>query len=221
VSMLTCPAVHIPTRSLLRSSSTPEPSDPLHSVVTRCCYSPPLCRIFGQIARSLRRRLTKPARGVRLHSRTAVSRAASAGTRRGPPPPESNVGKPRTPVRTPDEGSGGPGEDGQPTGTTTTSAGSSRVRVEASPLRQTGRNGAPGVPTSGTPRPGAESSVSRSVRPTDSPSTANDPTAGSPTVTLLRLLLPLNAQVWKSSRAGGGSRPRERPAPRGPVQMPH
>ena len=33
--MLTCPAVHIPTRSLLRSSSTPEPSDPLHSVVTR------------------------------------------------------------------------------------------------------------------------------------------------------------------------------------------
>ncbi len=31
--MLTCPAVHIPTRSLLRSSSTPEPSDPLCSVV--------------------------------------------------------------------------------------------------------------------------------------------------------------------------------------------
>ena len=29
----------------------------------------------------------------------------------------------------------------------------------------------------------------------------NDPTAGSPTVTLLRLLLPLNAQVWESSRA--------------------
>lgn len=32
--MLICPAVHIPTRSLLRSSSTPEPSDPLCSVVT-------------------------------------------------------------------------------------------------------------------------------------------------------------------------------------------
>jgi hypothetical protein len=31
--MLICPAVHIPTRSLLRSSSTPEPSDPLCSVV--------------------------------------------------------------------------------------------------------------------------------------------------------------------------------------------
>lgn len=32
------------------------------------------------------------------------------------------------------------------------------------------------------------------------PEIANDPTAGSPTVTLLRLLLPLNAQVWESSR---------------------
>ena len=31
--MLICPAVHIPTRSLLRSSSTPEPSDPLYSIV--------------------------------------------------------------------------------------------------------------------------------------------------------------------------------------------
>ena len=30
--MLICPAVHIPTRSLLRSSSTPEPSDPLYSI---------------------------------------------------------------------------------------------------------------------------------------------------------------------------------------------
>ena len=29
----------------------------------------------------------------------------------------------------------------------------------------------------------------------------NDPSAGSPTETLLRLLLPLNAQVWESSRA--------------------
>ena len=33
VSMLICPAVHIPTRSLLRSSSTPEPSDPPYSIV--------------------------------------------------------------------------------------------------------------------------------------------------------------------------------------------
>ena len=31
----------------------------------------------------------------------------------------------------------------------------------------------------------------------------NDPSAGSPTETLLRLLLPLNAQVWESSRTHG------------------
>ena len=30
--------------------------------------------------------------------------------------------------------------------------------------------------------------------------TSNDPSAGSPTETLLRLLLPLNDQVWSSSR---------------------
>ena len=29
---------------------------------------------------------------------------------------------------------------------------------------------------------------------------SNDPSAGSPTETLLRLLLPLNDQVWKSFR---------------------
>ena len=34
--------------------------------------------------------------------------------------------------------------------------------------------------------------------PTRDKETDNDPSAGSPTETLLRLLLPLNAQVWKS-----------------------
>ena len=33
--------------------------------------------------------------------------------------------------------------------------------------------------------------------------TVNDPSAGSPTETLLRLLLPLNAQVWSTSRQQG------------------
>ena len=45
---------------------------------------------------------------------------------------------------------------------------------------------------------------------------ANDPTAGSPTVTLLRLLLPLNAQVWESSRTTQSARTNW-----GPVQIPH
>ena len=44
----------------------------------------------------------------------------------------------------------------------------------------------------------------------------NDPSAGSPTETLLRLLLPLNAQVWESSRAAW-----EIETFQGPVQIPH
>ena len=46
--------------------------------------------------------------------------------------------------------------------------------------------------------------------------TDNDPSAGSPTETLLRLLLPLNAQVWESSRAT-----LEVETSKGPVQIPH
>ena len=45
----------------------------------------------------------------------------------------------------------------------------------------------------------------------------NDPSAGSPTETLLRLLLPLDSQVRSSSRpAHGGPK-----APAGPIQGPH
>ena len=47
--------------------------------------------------------------------------------------------------------------------------------------------------------PGAPSS--REMKLTHPLAIANDPTAGSPTVTLLRFILPLNAQVWESSRA--------------------
>ena len=44
----------------------------------------------------------------------------------------------------------------------------------------------------------------------------NDPSAGSPTETLLRLLLPLNAQIWESFRATMKGKPSK-----GPVQIPH
>ena len=39
VSMIMCPAVHMATRSLLRSSSTHEPSDPLSRVKITLFYS--------------------------------------------------------------------------------------------------------------------------------------------------------------------------------------
>lgn len=45
----------------------------------------------------------------------------------------------------------------------------------------------------------------------------NDPSAGSPTETLLRLLLPLNDQVWSSFRYAGATR---EPL-RAPVRRPH
>jgi hypothetical protein len=39
VSMIMCPAVHMATRSLLRSSSTHEPSDPLSRVKITLFYT--------------------------------------------------------------------------------------------------------------------------------------------------------------------------------------
>ena len=129
----------------------------------------------------------------------------------------------------------GPGDIGRPAGTATTSVGGGGGPSPrgGSPLRQTGRSWrrsrpSPSCCQKGRRRPrnlgvsARRSSRFRRGYPAAGPQfPANDPTAGSPTVTLLRLLLPLNAQVWKSSRAGGGGRPRERPASRGPVQMPH
>ena len=44
----------------------------------------------------------------------------------------------------------------------------------------------------------------------ESPNIVNDPSAGSPTETLLRLLLPLNAQVWESFRTLWRREPPER-----------
>jgi hypothetical protein len=65
---------------------------------------------------------------------TALRRAGQTGPR----PRESKVAITRTPVRTPDEGPGGPGDCGRPPGTATSCArsGGGRVRAEA---RQSGR----------------------------------------------------------------------------------
>ena len=48
--------------------------------------------------------------------------------------------------------------------------------------------------------PGTRPVVVTSVSGIEARTTDNDPSAGSPTETLLRLLLPLNATVWSSSR---------------------
>ena len=51
--------------------------------------------------------------------------------------------------------------------------------------------------------PGTRPVVVTSVSDIEARTTDNDPSAGSPTETLLRLLLPLNATVWSSSRNPG------------------
>ena len=51
--------------------------------------------------------------------------------------------------------------------------------------------------------PGTRPVVVTSVSDIEARTTDNDPSAGSPTETLLRLLLPLNATVWSSSRYQG------------------
>ena len=51
--------------------------------------------------------------------------------------------------------------------------------------------------------PGTRPVVVTSVSDIEARTTDNDPSAGSPTETLLRLLLPLNATVWSSSRQPG------------------
>ena len=51
--------------------------------------------------------------------------------------------------------------------------------------------------------PGTRPVVVTSVSDIEARTTDNDPSAGSPTETLLRLLLPLNATVWSSSRQQG------------------
>ncbi len=57
--------------------------------------------------------------------------------------------------------------------------------------------------TNTTTNEGSNASTTNSKQPASSKfqnGTCNDPSAGSPTETLLRLLLPLNDQVWSSSR---------------------
>ena len=51
MSMIMCPAVHMATRSLLRSSSTHEPSDPLSRVKFKFFFSYFLSKIFHKSQR--------------------------------------------------------------------------------------------------------------------------------------------------------------------------
>ena len=86
------------------------------------------------------------------------------------------------------------GRQGQPTG-------ARRPRRDALPSTVRGRRAKDASRERSAPEPRRVSHSAGKGR-----AIANDPTAGSPTVTLLRLLLPLNAQVWESSRTTQSAR---------------
>ena len=165
--MLICPAVHIPTRSLLRSSSTPEPSDPPYSIVfnKRLTKTWPFSQKTVRVDSSSRGgdQQSEPGRGRRALSGLQPSSAKLTARRTQEP------GRRQSTVRRP-----------------------KRVRPRLRTRRSVaGRQASD--PRNEFPRVDlAEVKLQK---------TDNDPSAGSPTETLLRLLLPLNAQVWESFRA--------------------
>ena len=174
-----CPAIHINSRSWLRSSSTHEPSDPPPRVLIKVLKTPggrlPECHArHFEAKHATSGPTTRPggtgdgqAFGSKQSTGSALEGDVAGGTRR--PQTLATLG-----------GRAFPAGDGEAT-----------AREANPPGRRLQR-------------------TDRVLR------IGNDPSAGSPTETLLRLLLPLNAQVWESSRAT-----LENESSKGPVQIPH
>lgn len=214
-----CPAIHTKSRSWLRSSSTREPSDPLLRVVQFIFGSGflPLLCVRNLLGCALPRDLGGKARGCPFLRKTLA---------RSPPVPEAGL------LRAARESHREWRIDGA--GASSRRSSSSLARSEPHPLSPSRRGtGTPWLSFRQfeVPRPvwreGQDSiaaQTGRGVRVPDSQGVSrvretdgNDPSAGSPTETLLRLLLPLNDQVWSSFRHTGATR---RPL-RAPVRRPH
>ena len=169
-----CPAIHISSRSWLRSSSTHEPSDPPLRIVLFILYSvkkkkrsvnPPFS---FQPSPLFKRKNKKTRSGGERQDTPAIK---TEGPPRSPCSTEVSGRCQRvTPLRhaTPTEHAGGEASRAEPTGPD--------------------RSALP-VPTTTTGK-----RWWRGGRRHHN-ATVNDPSAGSPTETLLRLLLPLNDQV--------------------------
>ena len=162
-----CPAIHINSRSWLRSSSTHEPSDP-----------PP--RVLIKVSKTSRGRL-------RIVSRSSLRTDMRPGPTKGTGRPATRGGQ--------DCGSY------QPTGSA-----SRETRHEATTSPNETTQGGRAHPAGDR-----EATVREPGPPFRRSATyescvlhiGNDPSAGSPTETLLRLLLPLDDQVRSSSRHTG------------------
>lgn len=208
-----CPAIHTKSRSWLRSSSTREPSDPLLRVVffsfssggTRFLPNAPYFSIWfireplppesGRRVRGFFENVPDPFALSRA-KRDPEARIENVGILRrwrhsGRPPlfEPSTSPKREHPLR--------PVQGGEQT-----------PHRLPKIMRSNRSDGSPGEG-----RPGSWWFTS----PGGEDTTGNDPTTGSPTVTLLRLLLPLNDQVRSSFRHAAATR---RPL-RAPVRRPH
>ena len=217
------PAIHTLTRILLRSSSTHEPSDPplrvvilfqfvIHSTQWPRPVEPRATVFLGWEVGSVRL----------FHVRLTPWNVARTGI--------INYARPRT-GKLVDFGQGPPFPSGGPPAFR--QSGMVRLSVHSLPAPTGGELGLPPSPRGvwlGCPpfrgwhppfRMLAQQHVNRNEQPTlvpsFVPSFGNDPSAGSPTETLLRLLLPLNDQVWTSFRQPGATRE----PPGAPVRRPH
>lgn len=205
MSMFMCPAVHMSTRNLLRSSSTHEPSDPPFRVVKSISVSRRTRqhRIWNKITgRIPTRRERKPDRRQRAEHGRANQRVFKPRTRC---PVGSAASTPHSEIVQNIAGLK------RPTSRTAHArvcclVGRHRPGPQQIGRERTGRQ----VPTAGSSR------LTTVFEDTITVKLDNDPSAGSPTETLLRLLLPLNDQVWASSRWN-----REGGPPRPPVRRPH
>ena len=126
--------------------------------------------------------------------------------RRGPPPPPERTRARAVRTR--------PHMPAHPTTTTTTPPPAPAPQTRGAPaptrrgLRWRGGRaeaGPPHVRGEAQPRPAGP------VRTGFGMDTGNDPSAGSPTETLLRLLLPLNNKVWTASRSVASGEPNASP----------
>ena len=223
-----CPAIHINSRSWLRSSSTHEPSDPPLRVVSG---SRERAQRFRRSVRATNGRATRRAGARKTRRRQSgtgllsgrpptrggirprAAEEAGGGRESGPRPPggssnlaqETEPAGPAPSMLSSSAGGGkarresGPGQTGLETGTPTKDVNESSRRALRPPLRSTHRRGrGSGSPSAGRGRRGGRS---RPAPPTGVRVSSivdrfdNDPSAGSPTETLLRLLLPLDDQV--------------------------
>ena len=162
-----CPAIHINSRSWLRSSSTHEPSDPPPRVLITI-----FATSMGRPQRIHARHCEKkqPTRGPSLEPRRAQERTSLWYVTADRVCHEGDVDLIRSPATSPNVGN--------------------PQRSRLSP-QETGRRRGAGKPTRRVETYGSFITF------------GNDPSAGSPTETLLRLLLPLDDQVRSSSRHTG------------------